>query len=115
MLQSKLASGIRLLQHNGEEKLARQRPGYNEHSFFLLKTKRSSVKDELPKPMEHTGDNSKNVLSEEIFAFDTTFDLSDDVLANTPVPENTLTSNINNFCANSVFNNCTVDFCHEKK
>ena len=44
MLQSKLASGIRLLQHNGEEKLARQRPGYNERSFFLLKTKRKAVR-----------------------------------------------------------------------
>ena len=44
MLQSKLASGIRLLQHNGEEKLARQRPGYNERSFFLLKTKRKEVR-----------------------------------------------------------------------
>ena len=67
-----------------------------------------------PRYIEHAGNNSRNVLSEDIFAFDTTFDLSDDVLANTPVPENTLTSNINNFCANSVFNNCTVDFCHEK-
>ena len=84
-------------------------------AFIETENERSSVKDELPKPMEHAGDNSKNVLSEDIFAFDTTFDLSDDVLANTPVPENTLTSNINNFCANSVFNNCTVDFCHEKK
>ena len=44
MLQSKLSSGIRLLQHNGEEKLARERPGYNERSFFLSKTKREAVR-----------------------------------------------------------------------
>ena len=62
-------------------------------AFIETENERSSVKDELPKPQN----------------------LSDDVLANTPVPENTLTSNINNFCAKSVFNNCTVDFCHEKK
>ena len=46
---------------------------------------------------------------------DSTFDLSEDVLANIPMPENMLTSNINNFCANSVFNNCTINFCYEKK
>ena len=50
-----------------------------------------------------------NVLSEDIFAFDTTFDLSDDVLVNITMAENTFTSNINNFCANSVFNLCTIN------
>ena len=133
-----ITCATRLFQHNVGDKLAREQTGHKSNALFSYQkpsekelddvsnvlgaviasteteNERSSVKDELPKPMEHTGDNSKNVLSEDIFAFDTTFDLSDDVLANTPVPENTLTSNINNFCANSVFNNCTVDFCHEK-
>ena len=81
-----------------------------------MENKRSNVKnDECANPIEHAGDNSRNVPSEDIFAFDSTFGLSDDVLANIAMPENTLTRNINNFCANSVFNNCTINFCYEKK
>ena len=59
-------------------------------------------KDECAKPTEQAEDNSCNVLSEDLFAFDSTFDLSDDILANIPMPENRLISNMNNLCANSV-------------
>ena len=81
-----------------------------------MENKCSTVKKvECANPTEQAEDNSCNVLSEDLFAFDSRFDLSDDVLANIPMPENRLISNMNNFCANSVFNNCTINFCYEKK
>ena len=129
----RITCATRLSQHNVEEKLARERTGHKSNALFSYQkpiekqldnvsnfwgaviasteteNERSSVKDELLKPIEHAGDNSRNVLSEDISVFDSTFDLSDDVLVNVPIPENTLTSNINNVCANSVFNNCTIN------
>ena len=119
--------------HKSNALFSYQKPGEkqldNVSNFFFLggggvgaviastetENERSSVTDELPKPIEHAGDNSRNVLSEDISVFDSTFDLLDDVLVNIPIPENTLTSNINNVCANSVFNNCTINFCFKKK
>lgn len=122
-----------------EEKLARERTGHKSDALFSYQKpsekqldnvsnvlgaaiastemeKCSTVKkDECANPTEQAEDNSCNVLSEDLFAFDSAFDLSDDVLANIPMPENRLISNMNNLCANSVFNNCTINFCHEKK
>ena len=40
--------------------------------------------------------------------FDDLFDVSDDVLANFPMPESEK-SEIENICANLVFNNCTMN------
>lgn len=60
-------------------------------------------KDECANPTEQAEDNSCIVLSEDLFASDSTFDLSDDILANILMPENRLISNMNNLCANSYF------------
>jgi hypothetical protein len=46
--------------------------------------------------------------------FDNMFDLSDDVLASIPLPDISVISNVNNLCANSVFNNCTINFGYKK-
>ena len=60
-----------------------------------MENKCSTVKkDEYANPIDQAEDNSCNVLSEDLFAFDSTFDLSDDVLANIPMPENRLISNM---------------------
>ena len=123
-----------------EEKLARERTGHKSDVLFScqkpsekqldnvsnvlgpgiasteMENKCSTVKkDECANPTDQAEDNSCNVLSQDLFAFDSTFDLSDDVLANIPMPENRLISNMNNLCANSVFNNCTINFCYENK
>ena len=136
----RITCATRLFQHNVEEKLARERTGHKSDALFSyqkpsekqldnvsnvlgaaiasteMENKCSTVKkDECANPTEQAEDNSCNVLSEDLFAFDSTFDLSDDVLANIPMPENRLISNMNNLCANSVFNNCTINFCYEKK
>lgn len=60
-------------------------------------------KDECANPTEQAEDNSCTVLSEDLFASDSTFDLSDDILANILMLENRLISNMNNLCANSYF------------
>lgn len=136
----RITSATLLFQHNVEEKLARERTGHKSDALFSyqkpsekqldnvsnvlgpaiasteMENKCSTVKkDECANPTEQAEDNSCIVLSEDLFAFDSTFDLSDDVLANIPMPENRLFSNMNNLCANSVFNNCTINFCYEKK
>ena len=41
-------------------------------------------------------------------------DLPDDLLASIPMPETTLSSNVNNICTNSVFNSCTIHFVVKK-
>ena len=46
--------------------------------------------------------------------FDDLFDVSDDVLANFPMPESEK-SGVENICANSVFNNCTINFVVNSK
>ena len=62
-----------------------------------MENKCSTVKkDERANPTVQAEDNSCNVLSEDLFAFHSRFDLSDDVLANIPMPENRLISNMNN-------------------
>ena len=60
-------------------------------------------KDECANPTEQAEDNSCIVLSEDLFASNSTFDLSADILANILMPENRLISNMNNLCANSYF------------
>lgn len=136
----RITCATRLFQHNAEEKLARERTGHKSDALFSyqkpsekqldnvsnvlgpaiasteMENKSSTVKkDECANPTEQAEDNSCIVLSEDLFAFDSTFDLSDDVLANIPMPENRLISNMNNLCVNSVYNNCTINFCYEKK
>ena len=132
----RITCATRLFQHNVEERLARERTGHKSNALFSyqkpnekqldnvsnvleaaiastgMENKCSTVKkDECANPTEQAEDNS-NVLSKDLFAFDSRFDLSDDVLVNIPMPENRLISNMNNLCANSVF---TINFCYEKK
>ena len=123
-----ITCATRLFQHNVGDKLAREQTGHKSNALFSYQkpsekelddvsnvlgaviafteteNERSSVKDELPKPTEHAWMFFPKIFSRLI-----------PHLTNIPVPENTLTSNINNFCANSVFNNCTINFCCEKK
>ena len=136
----RITCATRLFQHNVEEKLAKERTGHKSNALFSyqkpsekqvgnvsnvlgaaiasteMENKCSTVKkDECANPTEQAEDNSCNALSEDLFSFDSRFDLSDDVLVNIPMPENRLISNMKNLCANSVFNNCTINFCYKKK
>ena len=45
---------------------------------------------------------------------DVDFDLPDDILASIPMPETTISNNVNNICTNSVFNNGTINFVVKK-
>ena len=87
----RITCATRLFQHNVEEKLARERTGHKSNALFSyqkpsekqldnvsnvlgavmasteMENEHSSVKDELPKPIEHAEDTSRNVPSEDIF------------------------------------------------
>ena len=61
------------------------------------------------------GDNkSSNGANMHETFFDDLFDVSDDVLENFPMPESEK-SGVENICANSVFNNCTINFVVNSK
>ena len=121
-----------MFQHSVEEKLARERTGHKSNALFSYQKasekqldnvsnvlgpvsaskeaeyEYSSVEDKLSKSREH-------VQNHDIVDFDCEFDLSDDVLASIAMPENSFSSNINYFCASSVFNNCNMNFWYANK
>ena len=100
-----------MFQHNAEVTLPRERTGHKSDALFSyqkqsekqldnvsnvlgpaiasteMEDQCSTVKkDERANPTEQAEDNNCHVLPEDLFAFDSTFDLS----ANIPMPENRL-------------------------
>ena len=69
---------------------------------------REEEKTETVTKAEVYGDNKSSNGANMGTFFDDLFDVSDDVLANFPMAESEK-SEVENICANSVFNNCTIN------
>lgn len=127
----RITCGTRMFQHSVEEKLARERTGHKSNALFSYQKASEKQFDKIsnvlgpvsaPKEAEYEHSNVGDKLSKsrehvqiDNVDFDSEFDLPDDVLASIAMPENPFSSNINNFCANSVFNNCNVNFWYANK
>ena len=125
----------RLFQNGVAEKLIRERTGHKSNALFLYEKGSKAQLQNVSKCLGPVNDTGKSEFTEPCTAleeymsdpiddlFDLNFDdyVSDSVLASIPLPENENSGNTNrssngeNICTNSVFNNCTINFVVNEK
>lgn len=131
----RVTCGSRLFQNSVEEKLARERTGHKSNALFSYQKPSERQLDKVSNVLgpvsssldynevKYNQNNTEDNLSktqeqpwDDIPDFDRNFDfeLSDDLLASIAMPEN-LATNVNNVCASSVFNNCSINFFYSNK
>jgi len=111
-----------------EKKLARERTGHRSNAPFGYQKASDKQVQNVSKLLAPVNDSRKSRQSEATEKCkesetttpvledlpDVDFDLPDDILASIPMPETTISNNVNKICTNSLFNNCTINFVVKK-